>query len=61
MYDNNWNLKKETIRYCEQDCKSLYQVISKFQDLIFEYFKVNIHKYPTLPGLSFAIFRNKYF
>lgn len=60
MYDNNWNLKKETIRYCEQDCKSLYQVISKFQDLIFEYFKVNIHKYPTLPGLSFAIFRNKY-
>lgn len=60
MFDNNWNLKIETNRYCEQDCKSLYQVIYKFQDLIFEYFKVNIHKYPTLPGLSFAIFRMNY-
>jgi hypothetical protein len=32
---NNWNLRLETIKYCELDCKVLYQVISKFNDLIF--------------------------
>ena len=30
-----WNLKNELIKYCEQDCISLYQVIDKFSDLIF--------------------------
>ena len=53
----NWNLKKETIKYCEIDCISLYQVIFKFSDLVFDLFGKNIHHYPTLPSLAFAIFR----
>lgn len=56
----NWNLKIETIRYCEQDCRTLFQVLSSFSDLIFTNFKANIHKYPTLPGLSLGIYRMKY-
>jgi DNA polymerase type B, organellar and viral len=56
-FDNNWNLRKETIKYCEIDCISLYQVIFKFSELIFSLFGKNIHKYPTLPSLAFAIFR----
>ena len=54
---NNWNLKNETVKYCNIDCISLYQVIIKFNQLIFELFNINIHKYPTLSSLAFAIFR----
>lgn len=55
-----WNLREETINYCNIDCISLYQVIQKFNNLIFENFKINIHKYPTLPGLAFAIFKSNF-
>jgi hypothetical protein len=57
---NNWSLKNETINYCSQDCISLYQVIYKFNSLIFNQYSVNIHKYPTLPSLAFAIYRANY-
>lgn len=58
--NNDWNLRKETIKYCEQDCRSLYQVLITFNSLIFDKFQLNIHKYPTLPSLAFAIYRCKY-
>jgi hypothetical protein len=54
---NIWNMKDETIRYCEIDCISLYQIIIKFNELIFEQFNINIHRYPTLSSLAFAIYR----
>lgn len=40
------------------DCISLYQVLIKFNELIFDLFKINIHKYPTLSSLAFAIYRS---
>ena len=55
-----WNLREETIKYCEIDCISLYQVIFKFSNMIFELFGKNIHHYPTLPSLAFAIFRSSF-
>lgn len=58
--DNNWNLKSEAIKYCEIDVISLFQVIRKFGEMIFNLFKINIHKYPTLPSLAFAIFRSNF-
>lgn len=57
-FKNNWSLKDEAIKYCELDCISLYQIIEKFNELIFDLFSANIHKYPTLPSLAFAIFRS---
>jgi hypothetical protein len=39
------------------DCISLYEVLIKFNTLIFEQFSRNIHLYPTLPSLAFSIFR----
>ena len=57
---NRWNLKKETINYCEIDCISLHQVIFKFSELIFDLFGKNVHHYPTLPSLAFAIFRSNF-
>jgi hypothetical protein len=56
----NWNLKDEAIKYCEIDCISLYQIIIKFSHLIFDLFNINIHKYPTLSSLAFAIFRTHF-
>jgi DNA polymerase family B len=57
---NNWNLKNETIKYCNTDCISLYQILFKFNNLIFDLFGKNIHHYPTLPSLHFAIFRSNF-
>jgi DNA polymerase type B, organellar and viral len=53
-------IKNEAIKYCSIDCISLYQILSKFNKLIFEYFKINIVKYPTLSSLAFAIFRTHF-
>src|SRR6266540_3469916 len=47
-----WNFKKEAIKYCELDCVSLYQILTKFN--------INITKYPTLPSLAFKLFRTHY-
>jgi len=55
-----WNFKDEAIKYCELDCISLFQILSKFNTLIFKKFKLNIIKYPTLPSLSFNLFRTHY-
>jgi hypothetical protein len=58
--NKTWIFRDEAIRYCELDCISLYQILSKFNTLIFDRFKLNINNYPTLPSLSFAIFRSQY-
>src|SRR5216683_533584 len=50
----------EAIEYCGTDVVSLYQVIVKFNNLIFDLFKINIHKYPTLSSLAFAIYRTHF-
>jgi hypothetical protein len=60
MANNNWNLKNETIKYCLLDCIVLYKVISKFNELIFTKWSLNIHRFPTLSSLAFAIFRTHY-
>jgi len=59
-FNNNWSLKNELIKYCEIDCICLYQIIFKFATLIFDILGRNIHHYPTLPSLAFAIFRSKF-
>lgn len=58
--DNKWNLREETIKYCQQDVITLYQILHKFASKIFELSSLNITNYPTLPSLSFGIFRFKY-
>jgi len=55
-----WSFKDESIKYCIKDCISLFQVLIKFNELVFEKFNLNINKYTTLPSLSMAIFRSEY-
>ncbi len=57
---NNWDLRKETIKYCKLDCIVLYKIIDKFSDNIFKLFRINVLKYPTLSSLAFAIYRTKF-
>jgi hypothetical protein len=58
--NKSWNLKSEAIKYCELDCISLYKILMKFNNIIFNKWSLNITNYPTLPSLSFAIFRAHY-
>jgi len=57
---SNWNLKNETIFYCEQDCRTLYFVIDEFGKEIFKLFRISISKTPTISSLAFRIFRSSY-
>lgn len=52
--------KDEAIKYCELDCVSLFELLIKFNEYIFNMYKVNIVNYPTLPSLSFGIFRSSF-
>ncbi len=57
---SKWDLKLETIKYCEQDCKTLYYAISEFSKLIYLQFGVDISKTPTISSLAFRLFRVKF-
>jgi uncharacterized protein (DUF608 family) len=34
-YGDYWNLRKELIKYCELDCKSLHEILFKFSHQIY--------------------------
>ena len=48
-----WDFKEAAIKYCELDCLTLYQIILKFSQLIWNHFRIQITKYPTLFSLAF--------
>lgn len=55
-----WNFKNEATKYCRLDCKSLHEVLVKFNELIFNEFQINAHKSLTLPALSMTIYKTHY-
>lgn len=55
-----WDLKFESLKYCEQDCKTLFFIIYKFGYFIFNEVRLDIGNYPTLPSLALASFRCKF-
>jgi hypothetical protein len=38
-----WSFKDEAIKYCKLDCKCLFEVLVKFNELVFKEFKIDIH------------------
>jgi hypothetical protein len=58
--NKSWNLREETIKYCELDCVILYEILNKFSKEIFIKFRLDIHKYPTISSLAFAIYRSNF-
>lgn len=55
-----WRLKDELVKYCENDVIVLHNLILSFTEHIFDRYKINIQKYPTLPSVAFAIYRSKF-
>jgi hypothetical protein len=58
--NNIWNLKTELLNYNMIDCIALYEILIKFNDLIYDKFSLNAFNYPTLPSLAFAIYRSSF-
>jgi DNA polymerase type B, organellar and viral len=58
--NKEWSLRDETILYCEKDVKILHQIIVSYSKTIFDLFRIDMIKYPTLSSLSFAIFRSNF-
>lgn len=57
---SEWNLRAESLKYCNQDVISLHKVILNFANIIFELVRLDMFKYSTLPSLAFAIFRSNF-
>jgi DNA polymerase type B, organellar and viral len=55
-----WSFQDEAIKYCKLDCKVLHEILTQFNDLIFNKFNVNIHKSLTLPALAMKIFKSNF-
>ena len=60
MNNFDWNLKQISIDYCKKDCISLHQVLTKFSNLIWDKYNINITKFPTLTSLTFNIYRTHF-
>lgn len=58
--DKPYDIMEETIKYCNQDVITLYEVINSFSFYIFEKFSINMHNSPTVSSLAFAIFRSNF-
>jgi len=58
----NWSFKDEAIKYCKLDCKCLFDVLIKFNELIFNEFKVNVNSSSifTLPSLAMRIYKSQF-
>jgi hypothetical protein len=55
-----WNFKDEAIKYCQLDCKSLHQVLTSFNKLIFDNFKINTSNALTFPSLAMRIYKTHF-
>jgi hypothetical protein len=55
-----WNFKLEAVKYCQLDCQSLHEVLTKFNELIFKEFSIDIDKCLTLPSLAMRIYKSHF-
>lgn len=60
LANNEWNLRKEAIKYCELDCLTLFNIMSGFNDLMYNNLQIDMTKYPTVSSLAMALFRMHY-
>ena len=55
-----WSFREESLKYCRIDCIALFEVIEKFNELIFNTFKKNVHSSLTLSALAMSIYKSLY-
>lgn len=57
LINNEWDAKKETLIYLENDCVVLYQVLLMFLSEVNDRYGIDTLKVPTLPSMSMQVFR----
>jgi hypothetical protein len=55
-----WNFKEEALKYCKLDCKCLHEILTQFNKLMFNNFKLNVHNVLTLPALAMKIYKSNF-
>jgi len=57
-----WYFQLESTKYCKLDCQVLHQILTKFKELIFKEFQINIHNKNvlTLPSLAMRIYKTHF-
>ncbi len=55
-----WSFREEAIKYCNIDCVALFDIIFKFNELIFSQFSLNVHGSLTLPSLAMKIYKSSF-
>jgi DNA polymerase type B, organellar and viral len=58
---DNWNCRKELLKYMKSDIDGLYEVIMKMSKNIFDKYNINLTSYKTLPALTMAIFTSNFY
>jgi len=61
IYSSNWDLKHESLKYLESDVLGLLEVMTKFNDKIFNLYSLNITNFVTAPKLAAAIFTSNFY
>jgi hypothetical protein len=55
-----WDFKDQAIKYCNLDCLILYEILIKFNELVFNEFKIDISKVLTLPALAMRVYKTNF-
>lgn len=58
--DTVWSFMDEAIKYCNIDCRCLFDILVKFNELVYTQFNLNIHDSLTLPSLAMKIFKSQF-
>ena len=54
------SVRQKVLKYNLSDCVLLYNIIYSFSSLVFDLFKIDVHKHPTLSSIAFAIYRKDF-
>lgn len=55
-----WSFKDEAIKYCNLDCKCLYEILIELNNYTFTKWNINIHTCLTAASVSMKIFKSQF-
>ena len=58
---NNWDLQAESLAYLRKDVLGLLEIMTKFNEKIYNLYSLNITNFVTAPKLASAIFTSKFY
>ena len=55
-----WNFQLEATKYCKLDCVTLHQILTRFNELIYRKFNININSVLTIASLAMRIYKTHF-